>query len=112
MLDPSKKSRKNHTYQKYTQKHILRRKFENIYFLMSLSRILHFFTQNPGQFTIVNEHHIFAKKSSFWGREREIFEKFLQKIYLSTQNFKINRMKVFSSKNLNSKGSYQQKTRF
>ena len=53
-LDPTKKSQKNHTHQKYTQKHILGRKFENIHFLIPLSRILYFFTQNASQITIVN----------------------------------------------------------
>ena len=112
MIDPSKKSQKNHTYQKYIQKHILTGKFKNIYFLIPLSRILQFFTLNPGRFTIVNKHHIFAKKSLFLGGEREIFRIFQQKVYKHTQNFKTNQMKVFLSKYLNSTGSYQQKTRF
>ena len=53
-IDFTKKSQKNHTHQKYTQKHILRRKFEKFYFLIPLSRISYFFTRNACQITIVN----------------------------------------------------------
>ena len=55
---------------------------------------MYFPTINRGQITIVNWPNTLSKKSSFWGREREIFMMVWQKYHQSTRNSKTNRMVV------------------